>query len=253
MIIAGKLYLPAVQRSVSDHLVAATGPFQRPIIPAVVPESAGIHQIHSNHYRNPAQLPKGAVLVIGAGSSGAQIADELLRSGKRVYLAVGPHERPPAPIAARISAGGWACSVTGTPRRAAPGMEHVTISVSGARGGHTVDFREFASRGMTLLGGTLGFADGVMTVAPDLIDRQGRRQLSVRARRGRRVYRRPGSRPARRARSARPGASRRFRGTLFDECFDFGGGLSCRLRQSTYLDCHHSKTPAGLTGARGLH
>ena len=61
------------------NVVAATGPFQRPIIPAVVPADAGIVQLHSNAYRNPAQLPEGAVLVIGAGSSGAQIADELLR------------------------------------------------------------------------------------------------------------------------------------------------------------------------------
>src|SRR5690348_12632963 len=58
------------------NVVAATGPFQRPIIPAVVPVDAGIVQLHSGAYRNPAQLPEGAVVVIGAGSSGAQIADE---------------------------------------------------------------------------------------------------------------------------------------------------------------------------------
>ena len=45
-------------------------------------------------YRH-SQLPEGAVLVVGAGSSGAQIADELVRAGKRVYLSVGPHDRPP--------------------------------------------------------------------------------------------------------------------------------------------------------------
>ncbi|MFM2366096.1 MAG: hypothetical protein RIR95_704, partial [Pseudomonadota bacterium] len=76
------------------HLVAATGPFQRPLIPAIVPNELGIVQVHSADYKNPAQLPKGAVLVVGAGSSGAQIADELLRAGKRVYLSVGPHDRP---------------------------------------------------------------------------------------------------------------------------------------------------------------
>jgi len=40
-------------------------------------------------------LPDGAVLVVGAGSSGVQIADELQQSGRQVYLAVGPHDRPP--------------------------------------------------------------------------------------------------------------------------------------------------------------
>lgn len=77
------------------NVVAATGPFQRPPIPTLVPDEASIMQIHSSGYRNPGQLPEGAVLVVGAGSSGVQIADELLRAGKRVYLSVGPHDRPP--------------------------------------------------------------------------------------------------------------------------------------------------------------
>jgi putative flavoprotein involved in K+ transport len=52
----------------ADSVVAATGPFQHPIIPPLIPEDAGISQIHSNAYRNPEQLPEGAVLVVGAGS-----------------------------------------------------------------------------------------------------------------------------------------------------------------------------------------
>ena len=77
------------------NVVVATGPFQRPVIPTVVPASAGLTQIHSAAYRNPGQLPAGAVLVVGGGSSGVQIADELARAGRRVYLSVGPHNRPP--------------------------------------------------------------------------------------------------------------------------------------------------------------
>ena len=76
-------------------VVAATGPFQRPIIPPIVPDGAVPAQIHSSAYRNPQQLPDGAVLVVGAGSSGVQIADELRQSGRQVYLSVGPHDRPP--------------------------------------------------------------------------------------------------------------------------------------------------------------
>jgi cation diffusion facilitator CzcD-associated flavoprotein CzcO len=75
--------------------------------PAVMPPEAGIVQLHSNRYRNPGQLPEGAVLVVGAGSSGAQIADELSRAGRRVYLSVSRHERPPDDIAGVTSAGGW--------------------------------------------------------------------------------------------------------------------------------------------------
>ncbi|NMD08079.1 MAG: NAD(P)-binding domain-containing protein, partial [Phyllobacteriaceae bacterium] len=79
----------------AKNVVVATGPFQKPLIPTVVPAEAGVMQIHSSAYRNPRQLPDGAVLVVGAGSSGAQIADELLRAGKTVFLSVGPHDRPP--------------------------------------------------------------------------------------------------------------------------------------------------------------
>ena len=77
------------------NVVVATGPFQRPVIPAIVPTNSGVEQLHSAHYQNPSQLRDGAVLVVGAGSSGVQIADELARAGRRVYLSVGPHNRPP--------------------------------------------------------------------------------------------------------------------------------------------------------------
>ena len=79
----------------ANRVVAATGPFQRPVIPPIAPQDAALTQIHSAQYRNPQQLPEGAVLVVGAGSSGVQIADELQRAGKQVYLSVGPHDRPP--------------------------------------------------------------------------------------------------------------------------------------------------------------
>ena len=76
------------------YVVAATGAFQQPLIPPVVPASAELTQVHSSGYRNPGQPPDGAVLVVGAGSSGVQIADELRSAGRQVYLCVGP--RPAA-------------------------------------------------------------------------------------------------------------------------------------------------------------
>jgi len=154
----------------ANSVVAATGPFQRPVMPAVVPEYAGITQIHSNAYRNPDQLPEGAVLVVGAGSSGGQIADELLRAGKRVYLSVGPHDRPPRSYRGRDFV--WWLGVLGKWDATAlePGTEHVTISVSGAHGGNTVNFRRLAAQGMTLVGRTESFKDGVMHFAMDLAD-----------------------------------------------------------------------------------
>lgn len=150
------------------YVVAATGAFQQPIVPAVVPDGAGFHQIHSNSYRNPRQLPAGSVLIVGAGSSGVQIADELQRSGRRVYLAVGPHDRPPRSYRGRDFC--WWLGVLGKWDASAPprGAEHVTIAVSGAHGGHTIDFRALAANGITLLGRAESFDDGTMRFAPDL-------------------------------------------------------------------------------------
>ncbi|OEU92280.1 FAD-dependent oxidoreductase [Streptomyces abyssalis] len=150
------------------YVVAATGPFQKPVIPPVVPGSAPVHQIHSDAYRNARQLPEGGVLVIGAGSSGVQIADELRRSGREVHLAVGPHDRPPRSYRGRDFV--WWLGVLNKWEAATPpqGAEHVTIAVSGAHGGHTVDFRDLAEDGITLVGSAETYEDGKIRFAPDL-------------------------------------------------------------------------------------
>ncbi len=165
----------------ANNIVAATGAFQHPVIPKIVPDNSGIMQIHSNSYLNPGQLPDGAVLVIGAGSSGVQIADELIRTGKRVYLSVGPHDRPPRAYRGRDYC--WWLGVLGkwdadTPR---PGTEHVTIAVSGARGGETIDFRRLAALGITLVGMTKAYDKGVMTFAADLRDNVARGDANLMA------------------------------------------------------------------------
>lgn len=152
----------------ANSVVVATGAFQKPVVPPIVPAEAGLHQIHSNAYRNPGALPAGAVLVVGAGSSGVQIADELLRAGRRVTLSVGPHDRPPRAYRGRDFV--WWLGVLGKWDIQAPatGTEHVTIAVSGAHGGETIDFRRLAHRGMTLVGRTQDYRDGVLRFAPDL-------------------------------------------------------------------------------------
>ena len=149
-------------------VVAATGPFQRPVVPAVVPDDAAVVQLHSTAYRNPAQLPDGGVLVVGAGSSGVQIADELLAAGRRVHLSMGPHDRPPRRYRGRDFV--WWLGVLGKWDAETPpkGAEHVTIAVSGAHGGHTVDFRDLAARGMVLVGRTQSYEEGTVRFAPDL-------------------------------------------------------------------------------------
>jgi len=150
------------------YVVAATGAFQHPVIPAIVPATSGLTQIHSSSYRNPQQLPEGAVLVVGAGSSGVQIAAEIQKSGRQAFLSVGPHDRPPRSYRGRDFV--WWLGVLGKWDASAPaqGAEHVTIAVSGADGGHTVDFRSLAESGIQLVGRTASFENGTMHFNPDL-------------------------------------------------------------------------------------
>jgi putative flavoprotein involved in K+ transport len=152
----------------ANNVVAATGPFQCPLIPDFKFESNRITQIHSSQYHNPDQLPDGGVLVIGAGSSGSQIADELLRTGKSVHLSVGPHDLPPRSYRGRDFV--WWLGVLGKWEAVTkdPGTEHITIAVSGSHGGQTVDFRGLAERGIILLGRTHSVKKNVMHFEPDL-------------------------------------------------------------------------------------
>lgn len=152
----------------ATRIVAATGAFQSPAIPPVVAKSAPVEQIHSLAYQSPEQLPEGAVMVVGAGSSGSQIAEELAKAGRKVFLSVGPHDRPPRAYRGRDFC--WWLGVLGLWDLAAmePGREHVTIAVSGAYGGRTMDFRRLAQAGVTLTGMTESYADGVLTFAGDL-------------------------------------------------------------------------------------
>jgi putative flavoprotein involved in K+ transport len=80
----------------ASAVVLASGACNVPTIPAAaegVP--AGITQLSLMDYRRPDDLPDGGVLVVGAASSGVQIADELHRSGRPVTVAVGEHVRLP--------------------------------------------------------------------------------------------------------------------------------------------------------------
>jgi len=164
---AGFLVQTSAGLIAARYVIVATGPFQRPVMPAIVPQTAGLVQIHSAAYRNPDQLPDGAVLVVGSGSSGAQIADELLQAGRRVTLSIAPHGRPPRRYRGRDFVW-WLGVLNKWDAEAPPDTKHVTIAVSGAQGGKTVDFRRFAAAGMMLVGRAQGYSDGMITFANDL-------------------------------------------------------------------------------------
>lgn len=88
----------------AEQVVVATGGYRTPRTPDFANQLApDVTQLHSSTYRDPGQLRDGAVLVVGAGNSGAEIAIELAREGRRVLLS----GRDPGHVPFRIE-GRWA-------------------------------------------------------------------------------------------------------------------------------------------------
>ena len=83
------------RRYEADHVVVASGGYQRPRIPAFAAElDPGIVQLHSSQYRNPSQLREGGVLVVGAANSGAEIALEASREHRTWLSGRHPGQEP---------------------------------------------------------------------------------------------------------------------------------------------------------------
>jgi len=151
----------------AQNVVVATGPYQRPLMPDLLC-AEDIFQVHASRYQNPAQLPPGAVLVVGAGASGVQIAEELHRAGRRTFLSVSRHRRLPRRYRGRDLMwwfGALGLFQTTTEHR---GPVQTNPIITGAYGGYTIDFRRCAADGITLLGRVKAARDGVIEIAPGL-------------------------------------------------------------------------------------
>ena len=159
-----------------DQVVVASGGYHRPIVPRLAEKlPASVAQFHSAQYRNPAQLPEGAVLVVGCGQSGAQIAEDLHLAGRKVHLATGN-----APRCARFYRGrevvDWLADmkyydmpVTEHPLREGV-RDNTNHYVTGRDGGRDIDLRRFALEGMELYGLLSGFDNGAFELQPNLRD-----------------------------------------------------------------------------------
>src|SRR5215470_5512270 len=157
------------------NVVVATGLYQAPKIPALSGDfPTHIKQLHSDSYRNPQQLLPGAVLVVGSAQSGAQIAEELYESGRKVYLATGRAGRTPRRYRGK-DANWWFASMgqydrkvsdLPSPKAKFAGKPHI----SGTRGGHTINLHQFARDGVTLLSRLAGIEGGIVKLASDLHD-----------------------------------------------------------------------------------
>jgi putative flavoprotein involved in K+ transport len=155
------------------RVVVATGLFQRPKIPPFSGEIAPhITQLHSGHYRNPQALPPGAVLVVGSGQSGCQIAEELYLSGRQVYLCVSGAGRVPRRYRSK-DAFEW-MHLLGLLDRTVDklpspkGKFAANPQLSGNDGGHALNLHQFARDGVVLLGRIQDGQDGKIRLAADL-------------------------------------------------------------------------------------
>ena len=157
----------------AKNVVVATGLYQKPKIPRFSGVlSPDIRQLHSDSYRHPNALSSGAVLVVGSAQSGAQIAEELYESGRKVYLSVSRSGRVPRRYRGRDI--NWWINTLGlyertvdelrSPREKFGGKPHI----SGTKGGHTLNLHQFASDGVTLLGRVTELDGATVKLARDL-------------------------------------------------------------------------------------
>jgi putative flavoprotein involved in K+ transport len=158
----------------AGQVVVASGGYHVPIIPRLAERlPPDIVQVHSEQYRNPQSLPPGAVLVVGNGQSGSQIAEDLHLAGRQVVMATGD-----APRCARFYRGkdvvDWLADMDyyEMPVDAHPLREGVRDNtnhyVTGRDGGRDIDLRRFATEGMELFGLLQGLDGDTLKFAPDL-------------------------------------------------------------------------------------
>lgn len=173
---AGERFLVRTPRGslTCDHVVLAVGGYHVPRIPALGEAlSPAITQLHSSAYRNDTSLPDGAVLVVGSGQSGAQIAEDLHLCGREVHLAVGS-----APRVARRYRGrdcvAWLHDIghyrmpIGEHPEGLAARREPNHYVTGRGGGRDIDLRAFAREGMRLHGRLVGGSGTRLEFAADL-------------------------------------------------------------------------------------
>jgi putative flavoprotein involved in K+ transport len=173
----GRFFLDTSDGMLSaDNVIVAAGTHQQPGFPAWSGDLAtDLVQLHSSDYRNPAQLPDGAVLVVGSGQSGCQIAEDLHGAGREVHLCVGKAGRLPRRYRGREiidwfnDIGMLDVPVDQHPEgRAIRFKAHPHLS--GRGGGHTIDLRQLALDGVKLHGRLVEAQDHKVRFADDLAE-----------------------------------------------------------------------------------
>jgi putative flavoprotein involved in K+ transport len=145
-------------------VVLASGACNIASVPACADQvPASINCLTSQQYRNPGQVDDGGVLVVGASASGTQIAHELQRAGRTVFLSVGEHIRAP-----RVYRGKdlqWWMDAAGVLNERYDQIDDVararrvpSLQLAGTPDRSTLDLNALADLGVTLVGRLAGIA-----------------------------------------------------------------------------------------------
>ncbi len=161
----------------ASAVIVCIGAYHIPIVPsfaAALP--SGLRQIHSRDYRNPAQLPKGAVLVVGSGQSGCQIAEDLHLAGRSVHLCLGDAPRSPRVYRGKdvvqwLEEMGYYDIPVGDHPDVDTTRDKTNHYLTGRDGGREIDLRRMALEGMRLYGYLKGVRDNTCLFEPDLAER----------------------------------------------------------------------------------
>ena len=146
-------------------VVVATGGYQRPHLPRGASEMpAGLTQVLAEEYRNTAAVPEGAVLIVGSGQTGCQLAEELHEDGRKVILACGRAPWAPRRFGGHdlvwwiIESGFWNRTLKDLPSPAARLLSNPLATGHG--GGRDMHLRTLHAEGIELVGRFTGVSDG---------------------------------------------------------------------------------------------
>lgn len=157
------------------NVVICTGIQNVPRVPQFADElPSSIHQLHAADYDHPDELPEGAVLIVGGGQTGLQLAEELVGGGRDTYLCTSKVGRAPRRYRGRdvvdwIEESSFGeMTVDDLPD---PAMQYARQPhISGTDGGHTLSLQSLARQGVTSLG-RLEDVDGArLTIGNDLLE-----------------------------------------------------------------------------------
>ena len=159
----------------AESVVVATGYCDLPEIPAAGRAlSFAVEQIVPRDYRRPGHLPAGGVLIIGASSTGVQLADEIQRSGRQVTLAVGRHTRLPRRYRGRdilwwLDELGMLRQDTASVQDIARSRRQPSLQLVGGQTRTSLDLAVLRDRGVRLVGRLLHVEGHRVRLSDDLI------------------------------------------------------------------------------------